>query len=81
MFFQKNTLSLQKKSCTRQFENKFSLRSFALSLQKISCTRQFESKLSLRSLALSFQKISGISAKHSSKLDVLHSICIIFAEN
>ena len=62
MFFRKNTLSLQKKSCTRQFENKFSLRSFALSLQKISCTRQFESKLSLRSLALSLQKIKHMKA-------------------
>jgi hypothetical protein len=56
-YFSKNMLSLQKISCTRQFESKLSLRSFALSLQKISCTRQFESKLSLRSFALSLQTI------------------------
>ena len=37
-------LSLHKISCTRQFESKLSLHSFALSLQKISCTRQFERK-------------------------------------
>ena len=37
-----NVVFLHKISCTRQFENKFSLRSFALSLHKISCTRQFE---------------------------------------
>ena len=36
MFCARFPLSLQKKSCTRQFENKFSLRSFALSLQKKS---------------------------------------------
>ena len=30
---------------------------------------------------VSLQKISGISAYHSSKLDALHSICIIFAED
>lgn len=30
---------------------------------------------------VSLHKISGISAKHSSKLDALHSICIIFAED
>ncbi len=34
-YFSKNMLSLQKISCTRQFESKLSLRSFALSLQKI----------------------------------------------
>ena len=49
-------LSLHKISCIRQFENKFSLRSFALSLHKISCIRQFENKFSLRSFALSLQK-------------------------
>ena len=58
MFCARFPLSLQKKSCTRQFENKFSLRSFALSLQKKSCTRQFENKFSLRSFALSLQKKS-----------------------
>jgi len=31
--------------------------------------------------AVSLQKIRCISAKHSSKLDVMHSICCIFAEN
>jgi hypothetical protein len=46
-------VSLQKKSCTRQIENKLSLRSFAFSLQKKSCTRQIENKLSLRSFAFS----------------------------
>jgi len=30
---------------------------------------------------ISLQKISFISAKYSSKLDILHSICIIFAED
>ena len=30
---------------------------------------------------VSLQKISCISAKYSSKLDILHSICIIFAED
>ena len=30
---------------------------------------------------VSLQKISGISAKHSSKLDALHSICSIFVED
>ena len=49
---------LQKKSCTRQIENKLSLRSFAFSLQKKSCTRQIENKLSLRSFAFSLQKKS-----------------------
>ena len=49
---EKYFIYLQKKSCTRQFESKLSLRSFAFSLQKKSCTRQFESKLSLRSFAL-----------------------------
>ena len=34
-YFSKNMLSLQKISCTRQFESKLSLRSFALSLQTI----------------------------------------------
>ena len=52
----KNVVSLQKKSSTRQFESKLSLRSFAFSLQKKSCTRQFESKLSLRSFAFSLQR-------------------------
>ena len=47
----KNDVSLQKIGGTRQFENKFSLRSFAQSLQQIGGTRQFESKLSLRSFA------------------------------
>ena len=51
-------VSLQKKSCTRQIENKLSLRSFAFSLQKKSCTRQIESKLFLRSFAFSLQKIN-----------------------
>ena len=51
-----NVVFLHKISCTRQFENKFSLRSFALSLHKISCTRQFENKFSLRSFALSLQQ-------------------------
>ena len=32
--FQKKSVFLQKKSCTRQFESKLSLRSFAFSLQK-----------------------------------------------
>ena len=32
-----SAFSLQKKSCTRQFESKLSLRSFAFSLQKICC--------------------------------------------
>ena len=50
-----------------------------LSLQKKSSTRQFESKLSLRSFAFSLQKKRCISAKYSSKLDILHSICIFFA--
>jgi hypothetical protein len=50
-----------------------------LSLQKKSSTRQFESKLSLRSFAFSLKKKSCISAKYSSKLDILHSICIFFA--
>jgi hypothetical protein len=40
---EKYFIYLQKKSCTRQFESKLSLRSFAFSLQKKSCTRQFES--------------------------------------
>jgi len=53
---EKYFIYLQKKSCTRQFESKLSLRSFAFSLQKKSCTRQFESKLSLRSFAFSLQK-------------------------
>jgi len=43
---------LQKTGCTRQIENKFSLRSFALSLQKTGCTRQIENNFSLRSFAL-----------------------------
>jgi len=30
---------------------------------------------------ISLQKISCISAKYSSKLDILHSICIIFTED
>ena len=34
----------------------------------------------IEQLYLSLQKISCISAKYSSKLDILHSICIIFAE-
>jgi len=50
-------------------------------LQKKSCTQQIESKLSLRSFAFSLQKKSCISAKYSSKLDILHSICIFFAED
>ena len=50
-----------------------------VSLQKKSSTRQFESKLSLRSFAFSLQKKSCISAKYSSRLDILHSICIFFA--
>jgi len=29
---------------------------------------------------VSLQKKSGIAAKYSSKLDILHSICISFAE-
>ena len=36
--FHKKILSLHKISCTRQFESKLSLCSFALSLHKISCT-------------------------------------------
>ena len=35
----------------------------------------------IEQLYLSLQKISCISAKYSSKLDILHSICIIFAED
>ena len=54
---------------------------FVVSLQKKTCTRQFESKLSLRSFAFSLQKKSCISAKYSSKLDILHSICIFFASS
>ena len=54
-------LSLQKISCTRQFESKLSLRSLAVSLHKKSCARQFESKLSLRSLAVSLH--SAIASK------------------
>ena len=38
---EKYFIYLQKKSCTRQFESKLSLRSFAFSLQKKSCTRYF----------------------------------------
>ena len=30
---------------------------------------------------ISLQKISCISAKYSSKLDILHSVCIIFIED
>ena len=40
-------LPLHKLGGTRQFENKFSLRSLALALHKLGGTRQFESKLSL----------------------------------
>ena len=40
-----NVVFLHKISCTQQFENKFSLRSFALSLHKISCIRQFENRI------------------------------------
>ena len=58
--FQKKSVSLQKKSCTRQFESKLSLRSLAFSLQKKSCTRQFESNLTLRSLAFSLQKKAAL---------------------
>ena len=47
MFFRKNTLSLQKVSCTRQFENKFSLRSLALSLQKIKHMKAVKPKKNL----------------------------------
>ena len=65
--------SLDKISCTRQFESKLSLRSFAKSLDKrifskitpslffdkASCTRQFESELSLHSLASLFPLKEG----------------------
>ena len=65
--------SLNKISCTRQFESKLSLRSFAKSLDKrifskitpslffdkASCTRQFESELSLHSLASLFPLKEG----------------------
>ncbi|WP_276816626.1 hypothetical protein [Segatella maculosa] len=46
---------LQKPGYARQFENKFSLRSFALSLQKSGCTRQFENKFSLHAFAPTLQ--------------------------
>ena len=51
-------LPLHKIGGTRQFENKFSLHSFALSLHKIGGTRQFENKLSLHSFALSLHKMT-----------------------
>ena len=73
--------SLNKISCTRQFESKLSLRSFAKSLNKrifskitpslffdkASCTRQFESELSLHSLASLFPLKEG-STSHPDPL-------------
>lgn len=52
---------------------------FLLLLHKINCTWQFENEFSLRSLALSLHKIGCTSAKYSIKLDVLLSVCTIFA--
>ena len=36
-------------------------------------------KIAYKTLALSLHKIGSTSAKRSSKLDVLHSVCTIFA--
>lgn len=36
-------------------------------------------KIAGKTLAVSLHKIGGTSAKRSSKLDVLHSVCTIFA--
>ena len=47
--------------------------SFAVLLNKSFLNKQPKNVVSL-------QKKSGISAKYSSKLDILHSICISFAE-
>ena len=49
---------MHKLSCTRQFENKFSLRSLVSTLHKLSCTRQFENKFSLHSLVSTLHKLS-----------------------
>ena len=79
--FESPRSSLNKISCTRQFESKLSLRSFAKSLNKrifskitpslffdkASCTRQFESELSLHSLASLFPLKEG-STSHPDPL-------------
>ena len=56
-------------------KNNYLCRKYAASQQNIQASLM----LCIR-FAVSLQKIRGISAKHPSKLDVLHSICCIFAE-
>ena len=66
----KNVLSLQKKSSTRQFESKLSLRSFAFSLQKKSCiSAKYLSKLNiLHSICIFFASSTNESAQGASQV-------------
>ena len=65
----KNVVSLQKKSSTRQFESKLSLRSFAFSLQKKSCiSAKYLSKLNiLHSICIFFTPSTNECAQGASQ--------------
>ena len=65
----KNVLYLQKKSSTRQFESKLSLRSFAFSLKKKSCiSAKYLSKLNiLHSICIFFAPSTNESAQGASQ--------------
>ena len=65
----KNVVSLQKKSSTRQFESKLSLRSFAFSLKKKSCiSAKYLSKLNiLHSICIFFAASTNESAIRASQ--------------
>ena len=65
----KNVVSLQKKSSTRQFESKLSLRSFAFSLKKKSCiSTKYLSKLNiLHSICIFFAASTNESAIRASQ--------------